>query len=142
MYRGWSGIACIADTEIVDRHATIPLSALSRLCPEFLWKPLYCNQLQSHGDWSYHFIYGVITYAKMVGPNMHLGGKLFRPLPKCDDRLGMSIDTILPDMNYARRQWFGQKLGIPWKMDDFKPKGVTVLRAELAAIDSTTFSII
>jgi hypothetical protein len=141
MYKSWNGVACIADMEIPDRHAIIPLSTLSRLCADFLYKPLYCNKLEAHGDWSYQYIVGVITSAKMVGPEMHLGGKLFRPIPHCDERLGMSIDTLLSDMSMAHRQWFGLRLGIPWKMDDFKPKGVTVIKANLAAINTTTFNI-
>ena len=141
MFRSWSGIACIADTEITDRHATIPLSTLSRLCYDFLWKPLYCNKLESHGDWSYQYCFGIISHAKMVGPELHLGGRLFRPIPKCDKRLGLSIDTLLPNDDYARRQWFGIHMGLSWKMDSFKPKGVTVLQADLAAINTTTFNL-
>lgn len=140
MFRSWSGIACIADTEITDRHATIPLSTLSRLCKGFLWKPLYCNKLESHGDWSYQYTWGIITKAKMVGPELHLGGTLFRPIPKCDNRLGMSIDTLLSETIW-RRQWFGIHAGLSWKMDDFEPKGVTVLQADLAAINTTTFEL-
>jgi len=77
MFRSWSGIACIADKEITDRNATIPLSTLTRLCDDFLWKPLYCNNLEGHGDWSYQYVWGIITVSKMVGPELHLGGKLF-----------------------------------------------------------------
>jgi len=142
MYRTFSGMACIANYEITDRHAIIPQETLNRLCKEFLWKPLYCKpELNGHTNWGFKDIYGVILSAKMVGPELHLGGRLFRPIPKCDKRLGLSIDTLLPNDDYARRQWFGIHMGLPWKMDSFKPKGVTVLQASLAAINTTTFNL-
>jgi len=144
MYREFSGIACIADYEIPDRHAVIPKETLERLCGDFRYKPLWCRpDLCGHTDWSYQFQIGTITSCKMVGPLMMVKGILHKQLPKhTTETLGMSIDTDLASRDLATRQWFGMKLGLPWIMNDFKPLGITVVYQHLCAIDSTTFSII
>lgn len=144
MYREFSGIACVADYEIPDRHAVIPMATLSRLCKEFLFKPLWCrSDISGHTDWSISNQIGTITAVQMVGPLMKVKGILHRPLPKhTTETLGMSIDTDLASKDLATRQWFGMKLGLPWVMNDFKPLGITVVYQHLCAIDSTTFSII
>lgn len=144
MYREFSGLACIANYEIPDRHAMIPKETLDRLCGDFKFKPLWARQdLSGHTNWDYAEQIGTITSCLMKGCEMHVKGILHRPLPKhTTETLGMSIDTDLASKDLATRQWFGMRLGVPWIMSDFKPLGITVVYQHLCAIDSTTFSII
>jgi len=142
-HREFNGIACIAEYLIEDRKAIIPQETLDRLHKQFLWKPLYARpDLAGHGDWSYQFQIGTITRVEMVGQQMRVRGLLHKHIPThTTETLGLSIDSELPNDNYGRKQYYGIHFKIPWSMDSFKPKGITVLYQHLAAIPCTTFNL-
>lgn len=142
-YREFTGIACIADYWLPDRSTTIPQETLDRLHKQFLWKPLFARpDLGGHGDWSYQYQIGTITKVEMVGQQMQVKGLLHKCLPPhTTETLGLSIDTELPDDEYARKQYYGIHFKISWVMNSFKPKGITLLYQHLAAIPCTTFNL-
>lgn len=143
MYREFEGIGCVADYEIPDRHAIIPFADLQRLCKGFLFKPLWCRgDLSGHTNWSVSGQIGTITSCVMVGPIMRVRGILHKALPKhTTETLGLSIDTNLSNRDLARRQQYGLYFGIPWRMNDFEPLGITVIYQHLCAINTTTFNL-
>lgn len=142
-YREFTGIACIADYWLEDRNTTIPQETLDRLHKQFLWKPLWCaSDCSHHTNWQTNYQIGTITNCIMVGPQMHVKGILHKRIPShTSETLGLSIDTNLPNADYSRRQYYGIHFGLKWKMDDFTPKGITLIYQHLAAIPCTTFNL-
>lgn len=143
MYREFEGIACVGDFWLKDRNTTISTETLERLHKQFLYKPLWVRKdLSGHTSWEVSNQIGTITSVHMDKCLMKVKGILHRHIPShTSETLGLSIDTNLPNVGYSRRQYYGIHFGLKWKMDEFIPKGITLIYQHLAAIPHTTFNL-